>query len=285
MTKICARLALIFFLANLTPLHAHEFWLAPVSTALTVGDTAELTLHVGEFFEGDLVGFSAAQTVSLRQYSADGSKDLRALLSPSTAQRALTLPLAKTGSYLVAFESQPNSITLTADSFNAYLHDEGLDFIKTRRETAGTGKAPARERYRRYVKTLLRVGQAPASARGSALAIKDKTYAVRAGHRLEIMPLADPLAMSPGDALRVRVLFEDKPLAGALVKAWHKRAGQTLIIRATSASDGSVSYNLPYAGAWMLSVVHMIPAIGEKDLDWDSLWGNLTFSMPSKGAR
>ena len=258
---------------------AHEFWFEPVTASLTAGDTARLDLRVGEFFEGEVMGFSATQTAALRQYSASGSKDLRALLPPPSrgAVATLNLPLPAPGSYLFAFDSQPNQISLPAATFHAYLHDEGLDFIKTQREATGNAEKPGRERYRRHVKTLLRVGDT-ASA-GAAPAIADKTYATRTGQRLEIVPSNDPLAMKPGDALGLQVLFDDKPLAGALLKAWNRQGGQTLIIRAKTSVDGKATFNLPYAGGWMISVVHMVPATGAKDLDWDSLWGNLSFKL------
>ena len=259
---------------------AHEFWFEPVMVPLAAGDTARLDLRVGEFFEGEVMGFSAPQTAALRQYSASGSKDLRALLSPPSrgAVATLNLALPTPGSYLFAFDSQPSQISLPAGTFHAYLHDEGLDFIKTQREAAGTAEKPGRERYRRNVKTLLRVGDA-ASAGATAAAPADKTYATRTGQRLEIVPSNDPLLMKPGDALGLQVLFDDKPLAGALLKAWNRQGGQTLIIRAKTSVDGKATFNLPYAGGWMVSVVHMVAVKGAKDIDWDSLWGNLSFKL------
>lgn len=63
------------------------------------------------------------------------------------------------------------------------------------------------------------------------------------------------------------------------MKAWHRRGGQTLIIRAKTAADGSASFDFPYAGPWMISVVHMVPVMGVKDVDWDSMWSNLSFNL------
>ena len=277
--KLFLSLALCTGLLGARIAQAHEFWFEPVMVPLTAGDTARLDLRVGEFFEGEVMGFSATQTAALRQYSASGSKDLRALLPPPSrgAVATLNLPLPAPGSYLFAFDSQPNQISLPAGTFHAYLHDEGLDFIKTQREATGNAEKPGRERYRRHVKTLLRVGDA-ASA-GAAPATADKTYATRTGQRLEIVPSNNPLAMKPGDALGLQVLFDDKPLAGALLKAWNRQGGQTLIIRAKTSVDGKATFNLPYAGSWMISVVHMVPVKGAKDIDWDSLWGNLSFKL------
>ncbi|MBC7609645.1 MAG: DUF4198 domain-containing protein [Polaromonas sp.] len=276
-----ARLALAALLMSGLSVHAHEFWFTPVTAPLAAGDSASLTLHVGEFFEGDVLGFSAQQTVALRQYSASGATDLRALLPRNSAVPALLVPVLTPGTHMVVFNSQPNFISLPAGSFHAYLHDEGLDFIKAQREAAGSAEKPGRERYRRFVKTLMRVAPGTDTAQ-SAAAKPDTTHATRTGQRLEILPSIDPMAMVPGEALGVRVEFDGKPLEGALLKAWHKRGGQMLIIRAKTAADGSASFDLPYAGPWMISVVHMIPAVSVKDVDWDSLWANLSFNLAPK---
>ena len=278
--KLFLSLAVCAGLLGARVAQAHEFWFEPVTAPLSAGDTARLDLRVGEFFEGEQMGFSAPQTVGLRQYSASGSKDLRALLPPPArgAVATLNLPLQVSGSYLFAFDSQPSQISLPAGTFHAYLHDEGLDFIKTQREAAGTAEKPGRERYRRHVKTLLRVADAVGAGATNAAAT-DKTYATRTGQRLEIVPSNDPLLMKPGDALGLQVLFDDKPLTGALVKAWNRQGGQTLIIRAKTSVDGKATFNLPYAGGWMVTVVHMVPVKGVKDIDWDSLWGNLSFKL------
>jgi uncharacterized GH25 family protein len=276
--------AFVTSLLGSMPLLAHEFWFEPVTAPLTAGDTARLDLRVGEFFEGESLGFSVPQTVALRQYTAAGSKDLRSLLPPPSrgAIPTLNLPSLAPGTHLVSFDSQPSQISLPADRFHAYLHDEGLDFIKAQREAAGTAEKPGRERYRRHVKTLLRVGSASAATAAGT----DMTYATRTAQRLEIVPSNDPLAMKPGDALGVQVFFDDKPLAGALLKAWNKQGGQTLIIRGKTSVDGKAAFNLPYAGGWMISVVHMVPSSGVKDIDWDSHWGNLSFNVsPTVAAR
>lgn len=279
MKKLLIPLAFITSLLACMPLLAHEFWFEPVTAPLVAGGTARLDLRVGEFFEGEVMGFSAAQTAGLRQYTASGSKDLRTLLPPSgSASPTLNLPLASAGNYLIAFDSQPSQISLPAGTFHAYLHDEGLDFIKTQREAAGTAEKPGRERYRRHVKTLLRVSDSAGTGVATAFGA-DKTYATRTNQRLEIVPSNDPLLMKPGEALGVQVLFDDKPLAGALLKAWNKQGGQTLIIRAKTSADGRAAFNLAYAGGWMISVVHMVPTSGVKNIDWDSHWGNLSFSL------
>lgn len=264
----------MFFVLGAEPVHAHEFWFTPVPNPSPTHSNAKLTLAVGQYFEGDLVGFSAQAANAFVRHTKMGHEDLTPLLPQAVPVGDLQLPLTTPGTHLLVFDSQPRTIELAAEKFHAYLHDEGLDFIKVLREAAGTAGTPGRERFRRHVKTLIQVGP-----RERPSAVPDTTFAVRTGQRLEVMPLNNPLTMKAGAALGIQVLFEGQPLAGALVKAWHKHAGQTLLIRSTTSDDGKVSFNLPYRGAWMVSVVHMVPARDVQDLEWDSFWGNLSFSV------
>lgn len=137
--KIRPDIAFVITLFFVIPVQAHEFWLTPVTTPLVAGESAPVTLRVGEYFEGDIVGFSAPQTLALRRYSA-----------------------------------------------------------------AGNAEKAGRERYRRLVKTLIRIKPA-ADAIPSATAKPDTTHATATGQRLEILPMTDPLALAPGDVLSVRV--------------------------------------------------------------------------------
>lgn len=263
-------IAALALIASL-PAAAHEFWMMARPFSLAVGAVTSLTLNVGEYFAGDLIPFSAAQAAALHLYSKAPPRDLRQQLPSDVALPELQLSFTNPGTYMLAFDSNPNQITLSADRFHAYLHEEGLDAVIGRREAAGTADMPGRERYRRHVKTLLRVG-------GKS----DGTYAALTGQRLEIVPSADPLAKAAGDTLSFTLFFDSKPLANALVKAWHQHDGQTLIIRARTAADGKVRFTLPYAGTWMISAVHMIAANDSADLDWDSFWGNLTFELAAR---
>ena len=252
------------------PACAHEFWLQARPSLLAAGGVSELTLRVGENFDGELTPFVDERTLALRHYAAGKVTDLAARLPRRTAVPGLAVPLAA-GTSLIAFDSQPITFSLSADKFHAYLHDEGLDHVIEQRKAAGKDATPGRERYRRHVKALLRAGE-----------MSDGTYALRTGQRMEITPLSDPFAAVPGATLRLKLSFDGKPLSGVLVKGWHRHRDQSqlLIIRARADAAGEVALSLPYAGEWMVSAVHMQPAQGTADADWDSFWGNLTFTLP-----
>ncbi|MDB5760060.1 MAG: hypothetical protein JWM30_3349 [Burkholderia sp.] len=249
---------------------AHEFWLQAQPFMPEAGSSAVVSLKVGENFDGEVTPLVDERTAALRHYAAGSVVDLMPRLPRRTALPSMNVPMASAGLHLIAFDSQPITFSLPADKFQAYLHDEGLDYVIEQRAAAGKAAEPGRERYRRHVKTLLKSGG------GS-----DDTFALKTGQRLEITPLSDPYAAQPGSTLRFRLTFEGRPLANALVKGWHKHDTQLLIIKARTDAAGEVSLSLPYAGEWMVSVVHMIPATNAPNADWDSFWGNLTFALPA----
>ena len=249
--------------------HAHEFWMTPDRFSPPVNAPVALSLWVGENFVGEPVGFGQPLAASMRWHSQRGNTDLTPQLPPDLDQSSVAMPFDRPGTQLIALDTQPFTIELSADKFTAYLREEGLERVIARREANGQANAPGRERYRRHVKTLLRVG-------GKT----DATFGVRTGQTLEIVPLVNPQLLKPGGALALKIFFKDKPLQGALVKVWNHRGQQLNVLRTRTDAAGNSTTILPWGGVWMVSVVHMEQATDNRGSDWDSHWGNLTFEVP-----
>jgi uncharacterized GH25 family protein len=264
---------LVLLLAGLcaiNPARAHEFWISPSTFSPARGSAFELSLFVGEFYTGELVGVTASHAASVRLFSAAGEQDLSSRFPRGQMLPSLRLTVASSGTHLLAYDSHPSEVVLSADKFHAYLHDEGLDAIITQRQTAGTAAKEGRERFRRHAKVLMRVD-------GKT----DGTFGTRTGQRLEIVPLADPLRAGAGDRLDWQITFDQKPLEGVLVKAWHKEGSQVSVVRARTDARGQVRLTLPFAGSWLLNSVHMIPG-DSASVDWESHWSSLTFDLPAR---
>lgn len=276
MTARCSWRSLLAAMACLLAgtAQAHEFWMLPNSFDPAAGATVRLQLFVGEHFDGTRAGFSTSHAANMRHYVKGRSADLTNRLPANSALGEFPLRVGGAGTQLIAYDSHPTLIELSGDKFHAYLHEEGLDAVIRQREAQGAEGKVGRERYRRYIKTLLQADNR-----------SDDTYAMRVGHRFELVPLADPQRKAQGERLGFQLLFDGKPLAGTLVKAWHRLEDQTFTIRARSDGEGRVRFALPFTGPWMVGAVHMIAAEDTAEADWDSFWTNLTFSLPAKPAR
>lgn len=265
-TWIARAAAGILALAVASTGQSHEFWMLPQSFALAVGSPVTLSLSVGENFVGDRVGITRSLVSRLDLYARGSRTQLTSAVPSNEVVGELNLPQAKPGTHLFALDTHPTVVVLPAQKFNDYLREEGLDAVIRARELSGSSGRPGRERYRRNIKTLVLAGTA-----------SDATYAMKTGQRLEIVPQTDPFTLRPGAHLELLVLFDGRPLADSLVKLW-QRPGQPAAATQRTNKRGMVRFTVPEGGTWMASVVHMLAVRGSTELDWDSYWGNLTFS-------
>jgi uncharacterized GH25 family protein len=84
----------------------------------------------------------------------------------------------------------------------------------------------------------------------------DTVFKRSAGHALEIIPLNNPLARAPGNALAVRVLLNGQPLPGAGVEVGNmvNKLPEDKIVRHTTDADGVARVPLRARGVHMLGV-------------------------------
>ena len=130
------------------------------------------------------------------------------------------------------------------------------------------------ELYSKHVKTLLQVG-----------GVASDSYSQRLGYPIEIVPLANPADLTPGDALEILVLDDGEPAGGQLVYASH--AGyhghddggahrEAVTVRTDDA--GKATIGLTEAGRWYVRLIRMLPSV-EEGTDYESNWATLTFEI------
>jgi hypothetical protein len=138
------------------PALAHDMWIEPSTFLPVPGDIVSIRLRVGEKLLGDplprdpqLVKDFVVEEGKLRKpvVGRDGG-DPAGFIRPTS------------GVAVVGYQSHPRVVDMTADKFNQYLREEGLDTIiaeRTRRQLTGSG---ARDLFTRCAKTLLYTGAA-----------------------------------------------------------------------------------------------------------------------------
>ena len=99
------------------------------------------------------------------------------------------------------------------------------------------------------------------------------------GFTLELVAERNPYALHAGQSLPVRLLYRDKPLAGALVIAVNRR-NPSAKLSARSGKDGRATFKLTEPGMWLIKAVHMTPAAAGEQSEWNSYWASLTFELP-----
>ena len=74
----------------------------------------------------------------------------------------------------------------------------------------------------------------------------------------------------------IRLIYQNRPLAGALVVAINRlRPDDKLTARTDGA--GRVRFQFTPGGLWLVKAVHMVAAADRTKADWTSYWASLTF--------
>ena len=257
----------VFFLLVFSALlNGHEFWLEPIGFMFKPGEKVRIKFRVGENFKGENWQGTKASVEELKLFYKDVDDDLKNLLSDSTAGDSLNLQFFDEGTVMVTYQSTNKYIQISADTFQTYLKEDGLQNAFDFRAANGLSDSMGREYYKRSVKTIFQVGAA-----------KDSTYKNKTGLPLDIIPLRHPYSLKKGQALPIKILFKDSVLANNMVKVWHKINGKTDMKDLYTDENGRLLVPVSLSGQWMLSVVKMEALSDTSRADWQSYWGSLTW--------
>lgn len=251
------------------PARAHDYWLAASPTSPARGAEVAISLWVGEdFVAASQKPMDRARTTAFRVVHAAGQDDLL----PEAVDGSMPLlryQPAATGGHLLALERGPTRITMRARKFNHYLEHEGLLAALAARRALVEHHWSARERYTRYLKVFVQVGDGVDSVSTKVL-----------GQRIELVPDRDLAQLRPGDRLGVVLYFEGRPLPGAQVEVFVRGTAGARGQKATSDAAGRVEFSVERAGTWLVRAVHMQRCVGCRDADWESFWAAYGFAVP-----
>lgn len=251
-----------------SPLAAHDMWIEPTTFAPKSGDIVGLKLRVGQDLLGDPL---ARDSQLIKQFIVEDSGGRKPVVGRDGGNPAGFIRASDPGVLVVGYYSNPSTVEETAEKFNQYLKEEGLDSIAALRARRNETNSKVRELFSRCAKSL--VFAAPASdAQGDHVL----------GFPLELVAEKNPYAIRAGEELPVRLMYQSRPLAGALVIAMN-RQNPSEKLSARTGNDGRVRLHLRPGGMWLVKAVHMVPAPAGTNADWQSYWASLTFQLGTTG--
>lgn len=260
--------ALVLVMVTATLVLAHDLFLKPESYFVAPGSAVRIAVLNGSFSGSE----GAVTPDRLRDLSVVGpagrQAPAREAWKPAGDTTWLSVTTGAAGTYVVGASLFPRQIALSAKDFNSYLEEDGIPDVLDARRQNGELERPARERYQKHVKAILQAGDTRSDAFGTVL-----------GYPAELVPLANPYAVHPGDSLALRCLVEGRPAAGQLVIAGGELGGHAMPeVRARSDADGVVRFALSAAGKWYIKFIHMERVRGDS-VDYESKWATLTFEV------
>jgi len=251
------------------PLAAHDMWIEPTTFSPELGQVVSVRFRVGQ----DLLGDPLPLDPSLvNQFVVKDSSGLRPIVGREGRDPAGLLRVAMPGLLVIGYRSNPSAIEMAAEKFNQYLKEEGLDAVTAMRASRKETGIAAHEIFARCAKSLVFTGS-PNDAQG------DRPL----GFTLELVAERNPYTVGPNQDLPVRLIYENRPLAGALVVAIN-RLKPTEKLSARTDNDGRVRLALRPGGMWLIKAVHMVPAPAGAHAEWASYWASLTFELRQASA-
>jgi uncharacterized GH25 family protein len=233
--------------------HAHDVTAYPI----VEGKDVRLDLYYGD--PGDYQPIDKIKFVELAVYDGSGQRIsfLRDIERPASDPKKLTTPKLRLGDW-------PGGTCVVSGRYDNgfFIHDEENRAVSTTRDWFPSSIDSAH--YRKFVKSLFHVN-APGPG-----------YDRELGHRLELIPRADPFASGNGGTLPVEIRFDGKPLANHLLEV----GDQTAASRGNEVRTndrGIALVPLTHAGVYRLAVDHRVPSPYPELYAYDDYTASLVF--------
>jgi uncharacterized GH25 family protein len=269
MRRTIFTLSLLLLVALSAMPFAHDLFLRPDAFFLKPGAAIDAKVFSGTFSKSENA-ITRDRLADLSIVTPSGREAIeRTLWTEVDPQSTLKTTTGTEGTYVLGAAIHPRLLKLEGAAFNAYLKEEGLDGVIAARKAQKRLNEGSRERYSKYVKALVQVGEARTDA-----------FATPLGYAAEIVPLANPYTHRVGDTLQVRCLVDGAPATGLVVFAGGRTPSGARFAaqRLVADKDGLVTVTLTAAGAWYVKFVHMRER-QEADVNYESRWSTLTFGV------
>jgi uncharacterized GH25 family protein len=99
------------------------------------------------------------------------------------------------------------------------------------------------------------------------------------GLPLEIVPEASLYASRRPSSLPVRVIYEGRPLPGALVKLTDLKFDGAPLEEHVTDHEGRATFSMPSSGKWLLNVIWTKPHSRSEETDFETVFSSLSFGF------
>lgn len=257
---------------------AHEFWIEPDVSQISVGDGFSATLNVGQDLAGSTYSYLPARFKRFTVTTGGFSTPVESRVGDNPA---LEMRVDQAGLYVIAYESEIESLTYTSsEKFRQFLEYEGLDWVLERHKQRGLPTQNFRENYTRFAKSLVQVGPFDPDSSSNDTPV---------GLPIELVAVQSPF--EPGrERLQVQLLRSGQPLENTQVATFQRKGDGTVARRLLrSNADGIADIQIAGGGFFLVSAVQMealehpqkTVSGNARTPVWHSLWASLSFRLNS----
>lgn len=264
---LCTVLMTIVLTAAFLTASAHTLWLNATDYTPTwkASTGAKTKIYIGWGHHFPLDGYVNAEDF-IKISLVSPSLKVKDIALETTGFAASSLGLKEKGTYLVG-------ITRKASNNTKYQKDGKVVAIKGTKE--GLEKVISSTHSQQFAKILLCAG-----------AGHSKNIGYVFGHKLEIIPLTNPYALTnnTGGIMKLKVLLNGKPVMYNKVYAMYEGYSQDDQFASTASTDGNgiAELRITHWGPWVVKTNVTGPAAGKlKDkVNEEKYFASLTFFVP-----
>lgn len=265
MLRILVSLLLLFA----SPLKAHELWLEPEEFSVSTDGKITVEIVNGQNFDGTSLAFIKRRMVHFSAVLGPREQDIEGRSGDIPA--ASFGPLGD-GLHVLSYVASPLKLTYSkAEKFEDFIREKDLGQSPAAALLDRLPEATVQETYWRYSKSLVSVGSGAGTDR-------------RFGLETELVALTNPYT-DPDIPFRVALFYKNKPRVDAQIEVFERAPDGTVtsfMVRTDNMGTAQVPSKRGHD--YMLdAVVLRLPesdAAREGESDCESLWANLTFSIP-----
>ena len=248
----------------------HEFWIDPVSHQVEVGGDVVAAIRVGQEYKGSSYSYVPR---NFRRFDVgfggkvgpvEGRLGDRPAASVATSDEGLMVLIHATTDTVLGWSEW--------EKFVNFVEHKDAAWVLEAHTARGLGEEDRREVYSRYAKSLVAVG----SGEGADF---------EAGLVTEIIALENPYTGKMSDGIDVRLIYEGAPRSETQIEVFEKAADESVtIFTVQTDADGAATVPVKPGYRYMLDAVVLrepsAELAAEKNVQWESLWANLTFEVP-----
>jgi hypothetical protein len=245
----------------------HDFFLLPENFFLHKGDKLDLHLLAGDMFtRQEEIKYQPDKTTKFVLYEGSRKIDLTKI-AKDTGAILNNYILFNTGQALIEMTRGYEFDDASRDNYAEFLTGAGFD--KMAEKVKSGNQFRIKEKYTRYLKTLISVEDHDGSAYEKTL---NETY--------EIILKDNPYRKRYGDDMTAKLMFKGKPIKGAAVSLYIKTISNVYPQNLITDQNGEVTFTVSREGIYLLRSVHVEPT-KDKDADFESWWASFTFPFSS----
>ncbi|MBV50851.1 MAG: DUF4198 domain-containing protein [Sulfitobacter sp.] len=252
---------------------AHEYWLEAPAYQVQPGAEMTTDLRNGQLFDGAKLPYFPNRTNRFDLSFEGKVVPVAGRLGDIPALRIIAPP--RDGLLTVVHEASPTSLVYDDwETFVGFTEHKDFKTAVAEHQAAGYPQDHVRERYSRYSKALIAVGD----GRGNDSAM---------GMETELTAITNPYDADFNDQMEIALTYQQAPRQDVQIEVYERDADkQVTVTKYRTDDNGHATFPVVPGMTYMVDSVVLRPApdVGKtKDSpQWESLWASLTFAVPQK---